>query len=88
VRPAVINQLNAPDPNWWESIARISAPTLVIAGGPTSHPPQDTIAAMADQFPAGPLVTIPAGHQVHATRPAEFSTEVRTFLGTSTGSTA
>ncbi|MGW4467706.1 alpha/beta fold hydrolase [Micromonospora sp. NPDC004704] len=82
VRPAVITQLNAPDPSWAAALSRIVAPTLVIAGGPTSHLPQEQIAAMAERLPAGRLVTIPAGHQVHATRPAQFSAEVRAFLDT------
>ncbi|MFI6762339.1 alpha/beta fold hydrolase [Micromonospora sp. NPDC050417] len=82
VRPAVIRQLNAADPSWREELPRITAPTLVIAGGSASHLPQDQIADMAARLPAGRLVTIPAGHQVHANRPAEFVAKVRAFLGT------
>ena len=82
VRPAIIAELNAPDPSWRAAVPQIVAPTLVIAGGSTSHLPQDQIAVMAAQLPAGRLVTIPAGHRVHAARPAEFAAEVRAFLRT------
>ncbi|MFK3983631.1 alpha/beta fold hydrolase [Micromonospora sp. NPDC050397] len=82
VRPAVIRQLNAAEPTWRAAVRRITAPTLVVAGGTTSHLPQDEIAAMANHLPAGRLVTIAAGHHIHATRPAEFAAEVRAFLRT------
>ena len=42
--PKIFAQLEAPDPAWWTSLARISVPTLVIAGGSTSHVPQDALA--------------------------------------------
>jgi pimeloyl-ACP methyl ester carboxylesterase len=37
---------------------------------------------MAALIPDCELVTIPAGHLVHAVRPAEFAAAVATFLGT------
>lgn len=58
----------------------ITAPTLVFAGGSDNHPPQERIAEMAGRFPAGRLLTIPAGHRVHATRPVEFCAAVEEFL--------
>jgi pimeloyl-ACP methyl ester carboxylesterase len=79
-RLAVLRQVNAPDPAWAAGIADTTAPTLVIAGGPGSHLPQEEIAAMAGRFPHGRLVTIAAGHLVHTLRPAEFVAEVFTFL--------
>ncbi|MER5750562.1 alpha/beta hydrolase [Streptomyces sp. NPDC002088] len=60
--------------------AYVTAPTMVVAGGPESRLPQDEIAAMAARFPAGRLVTIPAGHLVHTTRPGEFCAAVEEFL--------
>jgi pimeloyl-ACP methyl ester carboxylesterase len=78
--PAIVGQLNAPDPVWWAGIPQVSAPTLVIAGGGNSHLPQDRIVEMAARFPAGRLVTIPVGHRVHAVQPAGFGEAVRAFL--------
>ncbi|WP_217809778.1 alpha/beta fold hydrolase [Micromonospora sp. NBS 11-29] len=48
---------------------RINVPTLVVAGGPTSHLPQHELARMAPRIPAARLVTIDAGHAVPANRP-------------------
>ena len=77
---AITAQLNAPDPAWWERAPTIRVPTLIIAGGDTSHVPQDQLADLAKRIPDARLVTIKAGHQVHTTRPAEFLAAVRKFL--------
>lgn len=61
----------------------ITAPTLVVAGGPASHVDQDRLAEMAALMPGGQLVTIPAGHLVHATEPARFIAAVTAFLTSS-----
>lgn len=78
--PATTAQRNDPDPRWWSELAGIKAPTLVIAGGPESHLPQEDIAAMAERMPSARLVTIPAGHLVHATSPTEYLSQVTDFL--------
>jgi 3-oxoadipate enol-lactonase len=51
-RPAIVGQLNNPAPAWHEQLVRISAPTLVVAGGTGSHLPQDKIADMAARLPS------------------------------------
>ncbi|MEU7762946.1 MULTISPECIES: alpha/beta fold hydrolase [Micromonospora] len=79
-REAVVAELNAPPPTWWEELTEITAPTLVVAGGPASHLPQHELARMAARIPAARLVTVEAGHAVPAARPAEFATAVRDFL--------
>lgn len=80
VVPAIYAQLNEPDPAWWDRLTGITAPTLVIAGGPASHVPQDKVAEAAARLPHGTLQVIPAGHEVHANRPAEFTAAVLEFL--------
>lgn len=81
----VVGQLlprrNDPDPAWLDGLARITARTLVVAGGPHSHLPQDGIAALAARIPGGRLVTVDAGHEVHANAPDAFVVEVGAFLG-------
>ncbi|MCT9088706.1 alpha/beta hydrolase [Streptomyces sp. ASQP_92] len=72
VVPAIDAQLNDPDPSWRGRFAAIAAPTLVVAGGPASHVDQKKLAWMASRIPDARLVTIDAGHLVHAERPAEF----------------
>ena len=77
---AIRAQLTDPDPAWWDRTDTVGVPTLVIGGGPDSAIPQHLLAGMADRMPDGTLVTIEAGHHVHATRPAEFLAAVTDFL--------
>jgi hypothetical protein len=76
VRP----EIDDPDPRWGDVVAGISAPTLVIAGGPSSPVPQEHVAELVRIMTDGRLVTVDAGHLVHAARPDEFTHHVRTFL--------
>jgi 3-oxoadipate enol-lactonase len=63
-----------------DGLATITAPTLVIAGGPDSHVDQDRLADLAARIPRGQVLTIPAGHLVHAAQPARFIAVVTAFL--------
>jgi esterase len=76
LRPEIDN----PDPGWPEVVAAITAPTLVVAGGATSTVPQEHVADLARILRDGSLVTIEAGHLVHAGQPAAFLRAVSTFL--------
>ncbi len=76
VRP----QIDAPDPAWPARAARVQCRTLVIGGGNASPVPQAHVAELAEALPDGHLVTIEAGHLVHATAPGEWLHEVRRFL--------
>ncbi|NGO76550.1 alpha/beta fold hydrolase [Streptomyces sp. YC504] len=79
VVPDTDRDLNDPDPAWRARYARITVPTLVIAGGAKSHVPQEQIAAMAAALPDARLVTIEAGHLVHEENPRAFLAAVREF---------
>lgn len=77
----IVRQLNNPDPSWWNNLPTITAPTLVIGGGSTSHIPQEELAAVARLIPNCRLVTIEgAGHGVHQDRPSEYLELVKDFL--------
>jgi len=80
VVPAIVGQVNAGDPAAWDGLATITAPTLLIGGGPGSHIDQDKLAAAAARIPRCHLVTVPAGHLVHASRPADFVRAVLTWI--------
>ncbi|MFJ9416502.1 alpha/beta fold hydrolase [Streptomyces sp. NPDC101227] len=81
-KTAVVAERNMPDAFEWDALAKISAPTLVIAGGSTSHIPQHHLAEVADRIPDARLVTVEGGgHFVHEERPGEFLTAVTAFLG-------
>ncbi|MFD0502470.1 alpha/beta fold hydrolase [Streptomyces chiangmaiensis] len=77
---AVRRQLDTPDPAWSERLGAITAETLVVAGGPSSHIPQDRVAELARRIPGGRMVTIPAGHLVHHCAPEAFMEAVSAFL--------
>ncbi|GAA1259145.1 3-oxoadipate enol-lactonase [Kitasatospora nipponensis] len=78
--PAIRTQLDAPDPAWLERLGRITAPTLVVAGGPGSHISQDGIAELARRIPDGRVVTVPAGHLIHDAEPEAFTAATLSFL--------
>lgn len=77
---AMVEQRNHPDPAWWDDLSQVTARTLVIAGGPSSHLSQDEIRTLAHRIPGARLVTIDAGHEVHAARLADFLAAVDSFL--------
>ncbi|MFD8569307.1 alpha/beta fold hydrolase [Streptomyces sp. NPDC059639] len=78
---AVRQQLDTPPAHWLERLGDITAETLVVAGGPLSHVPQDGVAELARRIPGGRLLTLPVGHLIHRDAPEEFATEVCAFLG-------
>ncbi|MFF5126047.1 alpha/beta fold hydrolase [Streptomyces syringium] len=78
--PAIRKQIDAPDPRWLERLSGITAETLVVAGGPSSHVPQDGIAELARRVPAGRVITIPVGHLVHRAAPETFTEAALAFL--------
>jgi pimeloyl-ACP methyl ester carboxylesterase len=77
---ALMGQLRDPDPRWWEDLATITVPTLVIAGGDTSHVPQQVLRDAAAQIPKAELVELGGGHRVHTAKPEEYLAVVRDFL--------
>jgi len=78
---ALSNEFTDPPVSSWRAeLRRVEAPVLLVAGGPDSHVDQGQLADMATLIPDCELVTIAAGHLVHATRPAEFTAVVTSFL--------
>ncbi|WP_328972642.1 alpha/beta fold hydrolase [Streptomyces sp. NBC_00239] len=77
---AVKRQIDTPDPEWLESLSKITADTLAVAGGPGSHVSQEGIAELARRVPQGRVVTIPAGHLIHNAQPTVFVEEILNFL--------
>ncbi|WP_306213868.1 alpha/beta fold hydrolase [Actinoplanes sp. RD1] len=76
---AIRAQINDPDPAWWDDMATIKVPTLVI-GGATSTIPQHLLAETVARMPDARLVTLDAGHHVHRDRPEEFLAALGEFL--------
>ncbi|MFE6839868.1 alpha/beta fold hydrolase [Streptomyces sp. NPDC057705] len=68
------------EPDDPDGFRRITAPTLVLAGGPESRVRPAPLAEMARLIPDARLITIPVGHLVHAAAPQEFVRAVADFL--------
>lgn len=81
VVPAIIEEVNDPSLRWWTHLPDITAPTLLIGGGSTSHIPQEKLVDVARVVPRCTLITIPAGHDIHESEPDAFSEVVLNWLG-------
>lgn len=76
----VFRTVRTPDPAWWAGLADITADTLWLAGGPTSHVDQSRIHDAAARMPSARVVEVPAGHRIHSEAPDEFAAVVVPFL--------
>ena len=85
VVPAIVEEVNDPSLRWWKHLPDITAPTLLIGGGPTSHIPQDLLVDVSRAVPDCTLVTICAGHDVHESEPDAYVETVLNWLGTDHG---
>ncbi|HEY1822560.1 MAG TPA: alpha/beta hydrolase [Trebonia sp.] len=82
VVPAIVNQVNRGDPETWDLLRTITAPTQIIAGGPESHIPHAQLEAAASRIATCTLLTIPVGHHIHTASPADFAETVLAWLAT------
>ena len=76
----VLREFRRPDELWWSQLSSITAPTLLIHGGPESHVPGYRLEEMTKLIPDCRLVTLPVGHRVHLSAPDPFAELVLTFL--------
>lgn len=70
---AVGAQFERTDADWWESLAAVTAPALVISGGSRSFLPPRHLRRVAEALPSGDFAVIEAGHSVHRDRGREFA---------------
>ena len=82
VVPAIVQEVNDPSLRWWKHLPEITAPTLLVGGGPTSHIPQELLVEVSRAVPDCTLVTIPVGHDVHESEPDAFVNAIFDWLGT------
>ncbi|WP_043514922.1 MULTISPECIES: alpha/beta fold hydrolase [unclassified Actinoplanes] len=76
---AIRAQLDQPDPAWFEALATLPVPTLLISGAESPFP-HELLADSADRIPDAVLATVTAGHHVHLEQPTAFTTEIARFL--------
>ena len=79
VRP-IFRDTRTPKPEFWARVASITARTLLISGGRTSHVDPARIDELAAALPDAHVVAIEVGHLIHSTAPAEFAGAVLPFL--------
>ncbi len=80
VVPAIVTEVNAGNPQAWAALNNIQARTLLVGGGPDSHIPQAKLSEVTSRIPRCDLVTINAGHHIHASEPRLFSNTVLDWL--------
>lgn len=76
----VLAELRAPQPEWWSGLASISAPTLILAGGPQSHLDQSRYALLEKALPAAKTVQVGVGHRIHSRAPDRWLAAVEGWL--------
>jgi 3-oxoadipate enol-lactonase len=77
---AIVDQLNDPDPRWWDGIRTVTAPILLLAGGSESYVPQQALAEALALLHDGRMVEIGVGHHIHRDAPGRFLAPVTDFL--------
>jgi esterase len=79
--PAIRAQLADPDPAWWDDLAQISVPTLIVRGADSPGLDAELAAAAAAAIVDCRVVEVPhAGHSVHYDNLGGFLEVVRSFL--------
>ncbi|HZX05898.1 alpha/beta fold hydrolase [Kribbella sp.] len=81
----VITDLRRPNPTWWSGLPAVTAPTLILAGGPKSHLDQTRFRLLATTMPQATITTIEAGHRIHTHTPDRWLAEVKPFLAFKNG---
>ncbi|MFF1821134.1 alpha/beta fold hydrolase [Kribbella sp. NPDC058245] len=76
----VVTALRQPNPAWWEGLTKVPAPTLLLAGGPTSHLDQSRFPLVAAALPTATITEIPAGHRIHTKAPTPWLTATTPHL--------
>ena len=76
---AVLDQMSRADPAWWESLALISAPTLVVGGG-TDAGERALLDLLAGAIPGADRADLAGGKRSHAADPEGFSTVLMAFV--------
>lgn len=75
-----LEQFRRPNPQWWASLADISASTLVLRGGPGGMVDPDRLDAMVARIPTCRVERFRTGHSIHRDGYPAFETAVMAFL--------
>ncbi|MEU8896962.1 alpha/beta hydrolase [Nocardia sp. NPDC048505] len=75
-----LEQFRKPNPEWWESLTGITAPTLVLRGGPGGMVDPVKLEVLRAAIPDCTVVDFTCGHSIHRDRYREFERTVLPFL--------
>jgi pimeloyl-ACP methyl ester carboxylesterase len=79
VRP-IYHEVRRPDPGFWARIPALTAPTLLISGGPASYIAPGLLDEFAAVLADARTVSFDVGHHIHRDGPDEFARAVLPFL--------
>ncbi len=75
-----LEQLRAPHPHWWEGLTNITAPTLMLRGGPGGLVDPERLEFFRTRVPDCRVQVFTCGHSIHRDRYREFAAVVLPFL--------
>ncbi len=76
-----LEQFRKPNPRWWERLGEITAPTLMLRGGPGGMVDPEKLADFRVAVPDCRVESFDYGHSIHRDRYHEFAAAVLPFLG-------
>ncbi len=75
-----LEQFRKPNPEWWDRLSDITAPTLVLRGGSGGMVDPVKLAVVQAAIPDCAVLDFTCGHSIHRDRYREFAAAVRPFL--------
>ncbi|MEU2041304.1 alpha/beta fold hydrolase [Nocardia niwae] len=75
-----LEQFRKPNPEWWDRLSDITAPTLVLCGGPGGMVDPEKLTVLQAGLADCTVTTFTCGHSIHRDRYWEFAAAVRPFL--------
>ncbi|MEU0504851.1 alpha/beta hydrolase [Nocardia sp. NPDC005998] len=75
-----LEQFRKPNPEWWDRLSDITAPTLVLRGGPGGMVDPEKLATMRTAIQNCAVAAFSCGHSIHRDRYREFEATVLPFL--------
>ncbi len=76
-----LEQFREPNPQWWDRLGEIAAPTLMLRGGPGGMVDPDKLERFRAGVPECTVASFDCGHSIHRDRYHEFAAAVLPFLG-------
>lgn len=77
---SVLDQLATSDPDWWDALGRITAPTMVLCTNSAEVGERAVMDLIAAAIPGAGRVTMACAKKPHASSPVEFSTHILEFF--------